>query len=208
MAKNPIPKCGKCGKYLIPLNKIANVRPDQIALVCKCEKISLDQLKNEPSLSEEDVVEENFDYLDRLEEKRLQDSVDNLVRNKQEKASDQQKNSTGDQLGNLAKRRKQIFEGFINGSVVAPSKPFAAFLALFVWPFGSHRWYVGDKEAGQTILIWFFVSVFFSFALIGLLGLLILWIYCLVDAIKILSTSEKDWLLKYGQLLTIDEPLS
>lgn len=78
MAKKPIAKCNQCGKFVVPEERMKNVRPEQLSLICKCDIISLSEVINEGSNSQSNIGDDGFEYLDRIEEINIREAVFNL----------------------------------------------------------------------------------------------------------------------------------
>lgn len=78
MAKKPIAKCNQCGKFIVPEERVKNVRPEQLSLICRCEIIRLSEIINDESSFKNKNGDDGFEYLDRIEENNVREAVDNL----------------------------------------------------------------------------------------------------------------------------------
>ena len=84
------------------------------------------------------------------------------------------------------------------GPVVYPKSNVAAgLLALFLGPWGIHKFYLGYGGAGATMLIVTLVSIPLSLIGIGLLGLMAMGVIALVEAIIYLTKSPEDFNYTY-----------
>lgn len=72
------------------------------------------------------------------------------------------------------------------------SKLVAGLLALLVGHFGIHFFYLGDSKKGVTRIILTAISFLASIIGIGLIGLFVIGIFCIVEAVKIFQGKIKD----------------
>ena len=195
MAKKTIPSCNRCGKFIVPPEKAGSVRPEKVSLICKCDLISLRDVINESTLSEKDQVDESFNYLDRIEENNIKKEEENTP-NPEVQDLKAVKNDSKEQMTIAAMRR---------GTLRIPSKPFAAILALIILgPFGSHHRYLGDKNKAGSYTAFTIISLLTAPLIVGLFGLIVIQVLCIFDGFKILGTSEREWVLKYGEIVDLD----
>ena len=68
----------------------------------------------------------------------------------------------------------------------------AFLLAIFLGGFGAHRFYMGLIGTGIIQLVCLIVGYALTFVLIGIIPLILLGIWVLVDAIRILTGGLKD----------------
>lgn len=72
------------------------------------------------------------------------------------------------------------------------SKIFAGLLALMFGEFGVDKFYLGYTKGGVARLILFFVSIVLCFVAVGFIGIVILAIWIIVDAVKIFTGKTLD----------------
>ena len=77
-------------------------------------------------------------------------------------------------------------------------KIIAALLAFFLGVWGIHWFYLNEQAKGKKYLIWCIVGILLSWALIGLIPLVVLAIMALVDTFKILFMSDEEFDEKYN----------
>lgn len=96
--------------------------------------------------------------------------------------------------------KPQSSAAYISGS---KSKLIAGLTAIFLGYFGIHKFYLGYQKSGIARLILSLVFIFFScviggyfftnvFGYIGIIGLIIISVLNIVDAVKIFNGNEKD----------------
>lgn len=83
-------------------------------------------------------------------------------------------------------------------------KIIAALLAFFLGVWGFQWFYLGDRERGKKYLIWCVVGIVLSWAIIGLIPLVVLGIMALVDCFTFLFMSDKEFNEKYNK--KVEEP--
>jgi TM2 domain-containing membrane protein YozV len=77
------------------------------------------------------------------------------------------------------------------------SKGVAALLAFFLGFFGAHKFYLGYTNAGITMIILWVISFILSFVIIGMLGILVLGIICIIEGITYLCCSDEEFQRRY-----------
>ncbi len=74
----------------------------------------------------------------------------------------------------------------------------AALLAFFLGVWGIHWFYLNEQTKGKKYLIWCIVGILLSWAIIGLIPLVVLAIMALVDTFKILFMTDEEFDEKYN----------
>ena len=74
----------------------------------------------------------------------------------------------------------------------------AALLAFFLGVWGIHWFYLNEQAKGKKYLIWCIVGILLSWAIIGLIPLVVLAIVALVDTFKILFMTDEEFDEKYN----------
>lgn len=73
------------------------------------------------------------------------------------------------------------------------SKVIALILLIFLGSFGAHQFYLGNKSIGITQLVLSLVGYATIFILIGLLPIMVVSVWIIVDLIRILISDESDF---------------
>lgn len=74
----------------------------------------------------------------------------------------------------------------------------AALLAFFLGVWGIHWFYLDNRERGKKYLIWCVVGIVLSFAIIGLIPLLVLAVMSLIDCFTYLFMSDEEFDERYN----------
>jgi TM2 domain-containing membrane protein YozV len=74
----------------------------------------------------------------------------------------------------------------------------AALLAFFLGEWGIHKFYLNEQESGKRYLIWCIVGILTSWAVIGLIPLLVLVIKKFVDCFTLLFMSDDEFNDEYN----------
>ncbi len=85
------------------------------------------------------------------------------------------------------------------GQPYAKSNVAAGLLALFLGPWGIHKFYLGYGAQGAILLIGTLVSFLLAIIVIGVFGLMAISIVCLVEAIIYLTKSPAEFDAMYVQ---------
>lgn len=94
--------------------------------------------------------------------------------------------------------RQPIIAGMDAATITGKSQIAAGLFALFLGGFGIHYFYLGEAKSGKTILIATLISGVLSLVAIGILFLIVIQIFCIAQAITLLSMPSAEFARRYS----------